>query len=460
MQQFDQRKYQFSFFSSSLTISGIKSLLIILLLLVVDTVTSVASAVTAANVKNSVTRVESDGKTAEKLFLPYLFSTDSMGLNIGAGALFKGYHQEQMAMGATVFGGEVSKGVGLGLLNYRLPFSKRLFFSAYGMYAYFPDQRAYAGGSLTYIPQEIPLPGSNSSSKEQYLEADGASDWFDFKLEYALPFGATKERGMVQYKLENGLLISKPSGGKEWNPLTSGASVLVFRQFNRYQDFEFEDGIIDGTIHGMEFGLLYDNTDFSINPSTGSRQYIAYSHDAGWFESEHTWNFVALDMSKFFSFGASDYAHQRILAFNFWTGYSPSWELLTDDTGARTVINNAPYNEGATLGGFYRLRGYDQHRFHDKAAIYGAVEYRYTLKYNPIEDINWLRFLKLDWFQLVGFAEVGRVGASYSANELLTDMKYDVGGSIRALVAGLVVRIDIAQSAEGVNAWFMVDQPF
>ncbi|GAL26108.1 hypothetical protein JCM19239_4963 [Vibrio variabilis] len=66
----------------------------------------------------------------------------------------------------------------------------------------------------------------------------------------------------------------------------------------------------------------------------------------------------------------------------------------------------------------------------------------------------------MDWIQLVGFVEVGRVGSSYTANELLTDLKYDAGGSVRALMAGLVVRADLAKSPESTNFWIMVDHPF
>ena len=106
------------------------------------------------------------------------------------------------------------------------------------------------------------------------------------------------------------------------------------------------------------------------------------------------------------------------------------------------------------------MRGFDQNRFHDKASIYTAAEYRYTLKNNPVEDIHWLRFLRLDWFQLVGFAEAGRVAPEYTASELLSDLKFDYGVSLRALTAGIVIRFDIAHSQESTNAWVMVDHPF
>ncbi|WP_258405076.1 BamA/TamA family outer membrane protein [Shewanella psychrotolerans] len=414
----------------------------------------------AANVKIAINRAEMPDKAKEELVLPYLFNTESMGLNLGVGGMLSGYYQEQMTIGGTAFGGDVSRGIAGGVWNYALPNTDRMFLSIYGMFGYYPNQRAYTGLGGQFVPPDQPLPGSNDSSNEQYLEADGASNWFDIKLEYALPWGATKKSGLVSYQLEGGLLVSEPSGGKVWNPLESGATVLVLRQFNRYQSFEFEHNTLDGTIHALELGILYDNTDFPINPSYGSRQYLSISHDAAWFESDHEWTFINLDMSKYFSLGSSKYASQRVVALNFWTGYSPSWELKYNEMGARTVFGNAPYNEGARLGGFYRMRGYDQNRFHDKAVIYGTAEYRYTLRANPIADINWLRFLHLDWLQLVGFVEVGRVGESYRASELLKDVKYDYGVSLRAMMAGLVVRTDIAQSEEGTNLWIMVDHPF
>ena len=418
-----------------------------------------AHAAPAANVKTSVNRAESPDRVKESLVLPYLFSSESMGLNFGVGGMLNGYYQDQMTIGGTVFGGDVSNAAGGGVWNFLLPSTERFYLSVYGMMGYYPKQRAYAGGAREFIPTSMPLPGSNNSDNTQYLEADGSSNWFDIKLEYALPIGAMADKGLVEYQLKNGLLISEPSGG-DWNPLKYGATVVVLRQFNRYQSFEFEEGELDGTIHAIELGILHDNTDFSINPSTGNSQYLSVSHDAAWLDSDNEWTFINFDMSQYFSFGESEYAHQRVLALNFWTGYSPSWDVEYDGLGGQRVVNNAPYNEGATLGGFYRMRGYDQNRFHDKAAIYGSAEYRYTLKYNPIEDVNWLKFLKIDWFQLVGFVEAGRVGAEYSANELLTDLKYDAGFSLRFLAAGLVVRTDIAVSDEGSNTWVMVDHPF
>ena len=71
-----------------------------------------------------------------------------------------------------------------------------------------------------------------------------------------------------------------------------------------------------------------------------------------------------------------------------------------------------------------------------------------------------LRWLKLDWFQLVPFVEGGRVAGEYDISELFSDWKFDAGLGIRALTAGAVVRLDMAVSDEGGAAWVMFAQPF
>ncbi|OUR79788.1 hypothetical protein A9Q75_11795 [Colwellia psychrerythraea] len=65
-----------------------------------------------------------------------------------------------------------------------------------------------------------------------------------------------------------------------------------------------------------------------------------------------------MEVSKYFSLGKSSFAKQNIIALNAWLGYSPSWEVIYDEAGNNQVINNAPFLEGATLGGMYRLRGF------------------------------------------------------------------------------------------------------
>jgi Omp85 superfamily domain len=421
---------------------------------------SSAHAKPAVSVKSAVNRAESPDQLGETLILPYAFSSESTELVFGVGGMRKGFYQDQMVVGGTAFGGGESYGGFAGVWDYRFPFSKRLFVSGTGMMGYYPSHRAYALPRDEELPHGTVRPGDNDSDPDIFLESKGDSNWLDVKLDYVLPLGAAADRGIVRYDLDNGLLVSEPTGGDTWNPLQYGVTIAMLRQYNRYQTYERDDEEIDGTIHAFELGLLHDNTDFPINPSTGSSQYIAMHYDPQWGDSYNEWSFVEAEASKYFDLGSDSWSRQRILALNAWTGYSPSWDVVNTPSGGQRVENGPPFLEGASLGGYYRMRGFRDSRFHDKAAVYAAAEFRYTLDYNPIRNVQWLQFLNLDWFQVVAFAEGGRVAPEYKASTLFEDWKTDWGVGLRALTAGIVVRFDIAHSDEGTNAWVMVGHPF
>jgi outer membrane protein assembly factor BamA len=342
--------------------------------------------------------------------------------------------------------------------DYRFPWLERLYLSAVSSVGYYPRKRAY---SFPFFQPGSVRPGSNDSDDGQYVQTPGRDNWLDIKLEYVLPFGAAKKSGMRAYRLQKGILQSEPSGGSVWNPLESGVTVLMLKQYNRYQSYEPENHPeVDGTIHPLQFGLYYDNTDFPANPSFGSSQFLAYTYDFAWLDSEEEWDFIEFEASRYFSLGASDWARQRVIALNAWTGYSLSWDEEMDENGNIRISHRPPYFDGATLGGFYRMRGYESHRFNDRAVIYATAEYRYTLDWNPFAGVSWLRFLQTDWFQLVGFIEGGRVADDYDLSDLFSEWKADAGIGIRTLMAGAVIRLDIGASDEGVNGWVMFGHPF
>ena len=415
----------------------------------------------SVSVKTSVVRTESTS-SQEVLWLPYIFSTNDLGTIFGLGAMLSGAYQEQLVIGATAFTSSDAKtmGIAAGAWDYRLKFSNRLFITVIGMLGDYPLMRAYAPGDPGFVDNDKIRPGSNDSDYNDFIEASGSSNWWEFSLDYVLPIGQAKNNPIANYKLTGGLLQGTDNQPEPWNPLKNGTTILCLRQFNRYQIYDTEDEHTEGTIHAIELGLLYNNTDFPINPSQGNSQYIAISYDPAWLESSREWTFVEMEASQYFSLGETNYAKQRIVALNVWGAYSPSWEVETNDNNESRVVNNPPFLEGASLGGFYRMRGFRQDRFHDKAAIYATAEYRYTLRYNPIADINWLRFLKLDWFQAVAFVEGGRVSPTFNKDVLFDNWKTDIGLSLRALTAGIVLRFDIANSVEGTNMWVMVSHPF
>jgi hypothetical protein len=412
----------------------------------------------SASLKFTTNREENDKGGKETLVLPYAFPSESMGTTIGVGALAKGYGQDQLLIAASAWG-SVDDAVGgvLALWDYKLPATNRLFFSILGSVGDYPRQRAY---SDPFTKGNTSSAGSNDSDEDDFIETSGEDNWWEMKVEFVLPIGAMKDDGMADYKLKRGMLVSGASGGQEWNPLTSGATVLVLKNFNRYQKFESEEGDLDGTMHPLEFGILYNNTDFYSNPSEGSTQYLSITHDFAWLESDQTWTFMEFEASKYFSLGANDIARQQVLALNMWTGTSPSWDTTTNADGQVEVSHDPPYLAGARLGGFYRMRAYPTNRFNDRSVIYTTAEYRFTPDWNPIGATSWLRWLKMDWMQLVGFVEGGRVAEEYDVSELLSDWKVDGGFGLRAMLAGGVVRFDYAVSDEGSAGWVMFGHPF
>lgn len=421
-------------------------------------VSALAHARPRATVKQQSIRAENTRAGGqETLVLPYAFSSDSMGMTFGVGGGVKGFYQEQLLLAGTVFGAvdESTRGIVLGAWDYRPSWSKRLFFTVAGSAGQYPNQRAY--GSLVIKPGTV-RPGSNDSDKDDFITAGGDNNWLDLKVEYVLPIGSARHEAMATYKLKNGMLVEGGTGGDNWNPFTGGITTVVLRQFNQLESFDTAFGEFERTIHPVEVGLGYNNTDYPPNPSTGSNQYIGIKHDFGWGAATTEWTFLELEATKYFNFGESGRARQRVAAFNVWTGDALSWNEEINAEGLVEIDGNPPQYEGATLGGFYRMRAYPSRRFHDRSVLYTTAEYRYTPRWNPIGDLSWLRWLKMDWWQFVGFVEGGRVANSYG--DLFSDWKIDAGLGIRAFMAGGVVRFDVA-AADGESAmWVMFGHPF
>ncbi len=409
--------------------------------------------------KFTIDRAEHQEQANTQLVLPYLFSTETMGLNVGVGGMIKGAFQEQLIMGATAYGGEESWGVAGGFWNLRIPKTERFFLSGFGFVGYYPEQQAHTSGNIP-VDNNRPFPGSSGSSYDDAIVGAGYSNSAEIKLEYVLPIGHHRQSPTLHYETRGGILTN-PKQQQNWNPLKTGSTIAMVRGFYHYQSYNTADLVeLDGSTKGLEFGIKYDNTDFVVNPSTGSKQYLSYTHNGHILGEDWSWNSWQFDSSHYWSLGESDWARQRVLAFNFWTAYSPSWRVESVGNDASKVSDAPPYNMGASLGGWDRMRGYTSNRFHDKAAIYSSLEYRYTLDYNPTVDMSLLRLFQIDWFQVVPFVEVGEVAPEYSASELFSDMKYDVGVSLRMLAASTVLRADLATSQEGTNLWFMVGHPF
>ena len=401
-----------------------------------------------------------DGKFEEKtLSVPYAFYNEAFGAAAAYAYGKVGYPQKQSAILGTAMIG--SKGSIMGFFigrDLRLPWSDRLFLDPIAQIGYFKDADSYYDGRPGFPDERA---GSNDSDKDNYIEGDGWDNFFRLRFKYLLPIGHGKDTIINTYVIDRGLLKSGASGATSWNPLTSGRTYFELLPFYRWQEINGDDGDREVKTNGLEFSLFRDNRDFVPNPSQGSALRVDVTRDFGWVNSSDSWTVLQTEFDKYFSLGPSKTFRQRVIAFDFWTAYSPTWEVDGVVNDQEVISNRPPAYAGATLGGIWRMRAYPSQRFSDKASIYYSLEYRMIPDWNPFNKWPWLqKYIGVEWLQFVPFVEVGRVAPSWNLNELHTDMKWDAGLGLRLWAKGLVARIDTAVSDEGFGVAMMVSQPF
>ena len=392
------------------------------------------------------------------LALPYVFYSDSLEVAYGIAGGTSGYVQDQMALFGTFLGTSNNSYAGYLYINdFQIPFLKRLFIDLKGSYGYFTDQRAYVGVNPDFPGERA---GSNESSNENFFTGEGKDNWIEFTFRYVLPIGHAKKTSISRYVLDRGLLHSGAAGGSVWNPLKSGRTYIDLTAFARERDIDNEVAEIEGATNGLQLALEYDNRDFKANPSKGSLVHLGITRDFGKLSSSGAWTFVEGDFRKYLSLRNLRYIRQQMLAFRAWTAETPTWRVTISENDTPITEGRPPPYLGASLGGFERLKAYPMYRFSDKSAIYYAIEYRLIPHWHPLGEISWLKFLNIDWWQLVPFAEVGRVAPEWSFTELHSDMKWDVGLGIRFMAKKAVFRVDTAFTSDNWSAWAMVGQSF
>ncbi|MEA3292001.1 MAG: hypothetical protein U9Q71_06855 [Pseudomonadota bacterium] len=391
-------------------------------------------------------------------WLPYALVTDELDTVIGAGAGVSGVlNQRQASLWGTGYYTSNESWLLLGSLNdYRLPGTERLFFGAYGKLSHFTERRLYAGYSDEFPGERA---GSNDSDKDNFRTAVGDDNEWQLSFKYVLPLGSAREEAVRTHVLDRGELASAPDGGETWNPLASGGTLIELRPFYRHGVALDEEGL-EGEVYtnGLRLALQYDNRDFPADPSAGSVQRFEYVEDYGWSNSTDSWSLWSLDLRKYFGLGSNRWLRKQVIALDARTAYSSSWDERSDGT-----IRHRPpgfLDDGTSLGGYMRLRGYAQDRFRDKASIYYSAEYRVTPQWNPFREMPVINYFEIDWWQLALFGELGRVAPSWDLGDLHSDMKPDVGIDLRFMTKKAVVRVGLANGDDGTAMWAMVNHPF
>ena len=378
---------------------------------------------------------KSEKEPKDSAFVPFYFSTETMGNTFGVAGVAKGVGQPQAALfGTALYSDKDSYVVFLSAFNYAL--SQNLLFSTQMYQARFNDNPYYLGDQ-----------GSNDSSDLDKTIADGHEQNYQAEFKYLLPWGNVAKHGLLG--------AFQPIKDVSFaSPLESGVSSIIFTPFYTSRDLKDLNQTEKAT--GFNLSFDWDNRDSTRNPTKGSHSLLKLTTGADdWSESD-PWFKWTFQNSQYYALGPlGDWFDQQVLAFDFYTADTPTWNKCSGQECARP-----PETEQARLGGLYRLRGYTGGRFHGRSAVHYSAEYRVLPEWQPLEDIPLINYYDLPWWQWVAFAEVGRVADEYDIKTLHTDMKWSLGGAVRFQVEGIVVRAELARGGDEGTFRVMINQPF
>jgi hypothetical protein len=402
---------------------------------------------------------EAEGKKpkGKLLAVPFPFYNATIGPGLGLGIIAQGYLQPQAVTVGAALMGAGSYSVFFKELNYQFPWWKRVILEPDVYIGKYDQIRSYSGDTNTnYVGQRA---GANDSSSQNYRRSDVSDQWINMVTKFLLPIGQGKDINNVFPKLvlDRGLFVSGDTGGDVWNPFTSGRTYLEVVPFTRRQGLM--DNFPTTKTFGIDTGIRYENTNFRANPTKGSMQRVWFVRDWGAWDSTAPYTVVGGEYAKYFSIGPSDRARERTFALDIWSVDCTTWDDSSSLHGVNT-FHRPPGYKGGSLGGLSRLRAYDAARYNDQAAILYTLEYRYLLNYNPLKDFKMGGKVDVAWFELVPFAEVGRVAPSWNMKTLNQNMKSDVGIGLRTMVNYITVRVDFAYGSEGYNTQMFVGHPF
>ncbi|MCZ4295663.1 BamA/TamA family outer membrane protein [Vibrio sinaloensis] len=375
--------------------------------------------------------VSAHSMSAEKdsAFLPFYFSTETLGHTFGVAGVAKGVGQPQAALFGMALYSEKESYVGfVSAFNYAL--SDQLLFSTQMYQAQFNDNPYYLGDQ-----------GSNDSQTGQKTITNGFEQNYQFEFKYLLPWGNVKQHGLMG--------AFQPIREVSFaSPIQSGVSSVALTPFYSSRELDIYNKADKAS--GFKLSFDWDNRDSVRNPTKGSHTSLDVTAGAERWQSEDIWTKWEFQNSQYYALGPlGEWFDQQVLAFDFYTADTPSWSSV-----------KPPEQDQIRLGGLYRLRGYTSGRYHGRSAVHYSAEYRVLPDWQPLDGIPLINYYDLPWWQWVVFAEVGRVADEYDAKTLHSDMKWNVGGAVRSQVEGIVVRAEVAQGADEGTFRVMINQPF
>ncbi len=392
------------------------------------------------------------------LAVPIAYYSDGFKGTLGVAGYTDGLFQRQMDSYIFAIGSSNgSYGVIGGMHNLQFRPIDRLFLDWELSYIRTEEDQNNVEGNPAY-PRSTA--GSNRSDEDDIISSPSNDFTGNFTFKYLLPIGNGRDDIIHTYCLRDGLLDSHPSGGDGYNPMASGRTFIELGpSFEYLQIRSFQVRQSESDTFQMVASLVYDNSDYAISPERGNITTLSVQRDFGTFGSPNPWTNVTGEFAQFISLGHSGIFRQQVLALDGWTSYTTTWSQ-SGRSGNVKLYDAPPFYGGSTLGGMWKMRGYPEERFHDRAAVYACAELRLIPYWNPLNKIEILKGADIAWIQFVTFLEIGRVSDEYAPEKLFHHMKGDGGVGIRVLTGDTLLRIDVAGSYEGVQIWANLGQAF
>lgn len=423
----------------------------------------IATKLESENKISNDTIADESGENALRISsLPFALYSEIFGWAAGGFVGIQGLSQKNMSL---YMGGLIStNGTKYGFIQFRefyLPFYPRIYIAPDILGGYFGVLNVYKDPPNSPVPADTKFrAGSNESDQKDYIEVSGSDQWYELKFRFLLPIGHGRDKIYFEPKLKNGILKSGEMGGTSWNPIESGRTFIDIKPFYRKR--------VSFATNGIEFAITRENTDYYINPTRGSYQKLAIRRDFGWFDSMAPWSVIETDLRWYLPINellGSKNSLPKVLAFNFWTVNTLTWDsydVVEIDQYGNNIkrYHRPPPYTGAYLGGRYHLRAYYEGRFNDRAAIYYGAEYRQIFLLNPFNSWKLLRNLNIHWIQFALYGEIGRVAPEWEISTLHKDMKWNVGAGIRIFMNNLILRLDNSIGKEGMYIQMFVDHAF
>ena len=293
------------------------------------------------------------------------------------------------------------------------------------------------------------------SHKDDFIQTLSLYDGYDYRVNLRL----WEERLNLFYQGQDATATTLKVYDNQGTLLSSAETTQSYEGTLYGAFFDFTDDASDPR-KGLRFGRkvrpLQSRYDFISDTRTTDTSATAY---VPMFGNDTLVLNVFRSTSTITRAGVTDEATARQILDQGCVVGSPTYQECVDSENQR-VAEFLAYNRhgmAMPLGGTNRLRAYPMNRFTAGNACFQAVEYRLNFSDKPKKFNYYLLGGVRTLLQMAFFHERGTVNDDVS--QLGTRMRTSTGLGLRALISGVVYRLDVARGNEGTAVNLFFDYP-